>query len=269
MSRIDSAIDKIAKLREQQGDSDPRVAPKSQPSSRPDINELSDVQPIDVSNYSLVAFHKNNPKACEEYAKLKSVLLRVTSQGTFRNTLIVTSTLRGEGKTLTALNLAITMAQEYDHTVLLVDTDLRNPSLHRFLGIEPRAGLVDCLRGKVDIEDVLIKTGIGKLVVLPGGQAVSDPVELLSSKKMKSILDELKNRYPDRYVIFDTPPVLNYADAQVLGAAADGVLFVVREGTAKLSQVKEALSNLRESEVLGVVYNDALAKTADDVNYKN
>lgn len=266
MSRIDKAIEKIAKLR------DGAPAPQesvvvSQPPALPDIKGLMGTKPLNVKNPSLVALHRNNPKACEEYAKLKSELLRMTSQDKFHNALIVTSTLRGEGKTLTALNLAITLAQEYDHTVLLVDADLRNPSIHKYLGFEPKVGLGDCLRGRVDIEEALVKTGIGKLVVLPGVGVVEDPVELLSSKKMKTVLEELKNRYPDRYVIFDMPPALNFADAQVLGASVDGVLFVVREGMAKVAQIKKALSHLRDTKVLGTVYNECSAIVANDSDY--
>jgi exopolysaccharide/PEP-CTERM locus tyrosine autokinase len=163
-----------------------------------------------------------------------------------------------EGKTITALNLALTLAREYDHTVLLIDADLRRPSLHRYLNFEPRHGLIQVLKEQLPLDRALVKTGIGKLVVLPAGGTVEDPVELLASEQMKQLVAELKARYPDRYIIFDTPPSLHFADAQALGPAVDSVVFVVREGTTKPRQVKAALEGLQGVPLLGVVYNDAL-----------
>jgi exopolysaccharide/PEP-CTERM locus tyrosine autokinase len=169
----------------------------------------------------------------------------------------VTSAVGEEGKSITSLNLALALAQDYDHTVLLIDADLRRPSLHRYLGLKPEFGLVQVLKEKADLGDALIKTGLGKLVLLPAGGTVDDPVELFASNRMKELISELKQRYPDRYVIFDTPPSLPFADAQVLGAALDGVIFVVREGQARVKQVKEAIEGLKGANLLGVVFNDA------------
>ena len=192
----------------------------------------------------------------EEYNKLRSLVIKLTNKEQFNNTLMVTSTLDQEGKSLTALNLSIAMAKEYDHTVLLVDTDLRRPIIHKYLGISPEFGLIQCLRDNIPLSQALIHTGIGKLVVLPAGGILADPVELLSSSKMKNIILELKHRYPERYVIFDTPPILPFADAQVLSAGVDGSIFVVREGRAKAQDIKKAISALQETNLLGVVYND-------------
>jgi exopolysaccharide/PEP-CTERM locus tyrosine autokinase len=158
---------------------------------------------------------------------------------------------------MTALNLAISLAKEHDHTVLLVDTDLRRPSVHRYLDIKPEVGLVHCLRDNLPIEKALIKTGVGKLVLLPAGEAIKDPVDLLSSNRMKAIVKELKQRYPERYVIFDTPPALPFADAGVLAGIVDSTLFVVREGRAKLEDIVETLEEFKRHRLLGVVYNDA------------
>ena len=158
---------------------------------------------------------------------------------------------------MTALNLAISLAKEQDHTVLLVDTDLRRPSVHRYLDIEPEVGLVHCLRDGLPIEKALIKTGIGKLVILPAGEALRDPHDLLSSNRMKEIIQELKERYPERYVIFDTPPAFPFADAGVLAAYVDATLFVVREGKADKSDVEKTIEIFKDHNLLGVIYNDA------------
>jgi exopolysaccharide/PEP-CTERM locus tyrosine autokinase len=158
---------------------------------------------------------------------------------------------------MTALNLAISLAKEHDYTVLLVDSDLRKPSIHKYLDIKPDVGLAHCLRDGLPIEKALIRTGIGKLVVLPAGEIVKDPLDMLASKRMKNIINELKERYSERYVIFDTPPALPFADAHVLADMVDSTLFVVREGKTTKEDLKKTLEDFKENHLLGVVYNDA------------
>ena len=254
MSRIERAIEKASRARE----SGPGINAVAAPESRNrDIDRLLEVEPIRVDNPYLTTLQKGPNGATEEYRKLKSLILKLTAKGQAAgNTLMVTSTVGGEGKTITAINLAVALAQEYDHSVLLVDADLRKPSVHEYLGITPKTGLVQCLRDNAPIEPALVKTGLGKLVVLPAGGTVSDPVERLSSNRMKAIIRELKSRYPERYVIFDAPPALPFAEAAVLGSEVDGVIFVVRERHAKLNDVRGALDSLRGVNLMGVVYND-------------
>lgn len=230
-----------------------------------DVDTLPDMQhknlptvaPIVVDNLMLVTAREEKTAVVEEYNKLRSTVIALTKGEKFSNTLMVTSTISDEGKSMTALNLAISLAKEHDHTVLLVDTDLRRPAIHRFLGLKPEFGLVHCLRDNLPIEKALINTGIGKLVVLPAGESERDPVEMLSSNRMKEIIHELKERYPERYVIFDTPPALPFADAGVLAARLDATLFVVREGRAKRADVVKTIAKFKNHNVLGVVYNDS------------
>jgi protein-tyrosine kinase len=259
MSRIERAIEEAARVRQQAAPAEPAtIAPVTRLVRAGNPEALLAVPPLQVEHPLIVAAGEGDPRAREEYKKLRSLLVRLTRGESFGNTLLVTSTFGEEGKSMTALNLAITLAQEYDHTVLLVDADLRRPALHRYLGIEPKVGLIQCLQGSATLPQALVKTGLGKLVVLPAGGTVSNPAELLGSKRMLELIDELKHRYPDRYIIFDTPPTLPFADAQVLAGSVDGVLFVVREGSAKLSDIKESLSGLQKARLLGVIYNDAL-----------
>ena len=136
--------------------------------------------------------------------------------GKLDKALMVTSSVAGEGKTLTSLNLAITMAQEFDHTVLLVEADIRKPSFLNTSDWKAEAGLTDCVLDGLDISEVLVKTGIGSLSILPAGRAVDNPVELFSSNRMNAIFDEIKQRYKDRYVIVDTTPLLPFAEPQYI-----------------------------------------------------
>lgn len=265
MSRLERAIEEAARARQQQAPADTQpvvpvtpVTPVTRLVRAGNPEALLATPPLPIHHPLIVAAEDADPAAREEYKKLRSLVVRLTRGESFANTLLVTSTFGEEGKSITALNLALTLAQEYDHTVLLVDADLRRPALHRYLGVEAEPGLIQCLQGTATLPQALIKTGLGKLVLLPAGGTVSNPAELLGSKRMLELIDELKHRYPDRYIIFDTPPTLPFADAQVLAAGVDGVLFVVREGVAKVSDIKESLGGLKKAKLLGVVYNDAL-----------
>ena len=268
MSRIEEALKKAASQRKTPHSESAARATEKAPittkiqgtaeSKERQINQLLDVSPIKVDHLMLAAARDEKSEVVEEYNKLRSTVIALTKGEEFSNTLLVTSTISEEGKSMTALNLAISLAKEHDHTVLLVDTDLRRPSVHRFLGIRPDVGLVHCLRDGLPIEKALIKTGIGKLVVLPAGESISDPVDMLSSNRMREIILELKKRYAERYVIFDTPPAMPFADASVLATSIDATLYVVREGRAKKQDLANTINEFKKhNNLLGIIYNDA------------
>ena len=266
MSRIEEALKKAASQRKNpiEKSLELNINKKTAPSARPKtvkehVGALLDVVPLKIENLMLETAREEKTIVVEEFNKLRSTVIALTTGANFLNTLMVTSTASEEGKSMTALNLAISLAKEQDHTVLLVDTDLRRPSVHKYLDIKPEVGLVHCLRDGLPIEKALIKTGVGKLVILPAGEALKDPLDLLSSNRMKAIIQELKERYPERYVIFDTPPAFPFADAGVLAGYLDAVLFVVREGKAKKEDVVKTLEEFKQYNLLGVVYNDAHA----------
>jgi exopolysaccharide/PEP-CTERM locus tyrosine autokinase len=168
---------------------------------------------------------------------------------------MVTSSIPGEGKSITSLNLAITMAQELDHSVLLVEADIRKPSLMHYLGLKSDRGLTDCVLDGLDISKVLVKTGIGSLSILPAGRQVDNPVELFSSKRMKALIDEIKTRYNDRYVIVDTTPLLPFAEPTYIANMVGAVIMVVRKGVTPTDKLKSSLEILKDHNLLGVVYN--------------
>jgi protein-tyrosine kinase len=212
--------------------------------------------PIAMTSPYIIKFTEEDAHLTEEYRKLKSAVLMMMQPHAKQNTLVVTSAESGEGKSLTALNLALVLAQESNRTVLLVDADLRRPTLHTYLGVKPQFGLADCIIDKVDLHDALIKTTVPRLNFLGAGKKTETPAELLSSDRMKDLMREIKDRYRDRIIIFDTPPTLIFTDIRVLSQFADGILFVVKEGVAT-SSVRDALAALKGSPVLGIVYNGA------------
>jgi len=174
------------------------------------------------------------------------------------NTVAITSPARASGNTLTAINLAISIARDFNYTVLLVELDLVNPSFRQILGFEQRQGIVDHLLHDVPIPEILLNPGIDRLVVLPAGAPVTNSSELLSSPKMSGLVEELKHRYEDRIVLFDLPPVLTSDDAMAFSPLVDCALLVVEEGETRINDVRRALDCLRSTNILGVVLNRSI-----------
>jgi exopolysaccharide/PEP-CTERM locus tyrosine autokinase len=179
---------------------------------------------------------------------------------------MVTSATPGEGKSLTAINLAVSLAQEvhHSHSVLLIDADVRKPSLMEYLGITAETGLVDCLRDGAKASSVIIGTGIPKLDILPAGRGVRNPVELLSSPKMKALLIEQRRLHPERYIIIDTPPLLPFAETQIISQLVDGVLFVVKEGMTTVQELQECFDIMSGTKVLGIAFNAVSAQVVNN-----
>jgi exopolysaccharide/PEP-CTERM locus tyrosine autokinase len=254
MSRIEEALEKAAQLRGNQDDYIPAGTRFVPPGKHipPPIQE----DQLQVRNQLLVAANAPNTPVAEEYRKLKSILVQLTRAGELKNMLMVTSSVTSEGKSITSLNLALALAKEYDHTVLLIDADLRKPSIHTYLGMEQVVGLSECLNDEIDVKDALIKTGIGRLSLLPAGRKVRNPAEIFSSQKSKDFFLDIKNRYRDRFIIIDTPPVLPFSETRSMSSFVDGVVLVVKEGSVPLRSVSETLDCLKGSNILGIVYND-------------
>jgi protein-tyrosine kinase len=271
MSRIEMAMEKAALLREGvvdqvevQATRPEKAEVQKRPAAVPPVKPITAQRRLAPTNPLLVSLHDPQSPTAEEYRKLKSMLVKLTREGEFRNSIAVTSSVPNEGKSLTALNLAISLAHELDHTVLLIDADLRRPSLHRYLEIEQAAGLSDVLLGEAEVGEALLPTGLGKLTLMRAGRQVDNPAELFSSQRMEELHRELKERYPDRYVIFDTPPVLPFAETRSLANLVDGVLFVVMERLAPQESVRDALEHLKGTALLGLVYNAASLSGSDE-----
>jgi len=174
------------------------------------------------------------------------------------NVLGITSPGHGEGKTLTAVNLAVSLAMEATRTVLLVDSNLRNPGIHEVFGLENFPGLTDYLLDNEPVEDLLVHPGIGRFVILPAGRAIPNSTEVLTSPKMLALVEEFKHRYPSRTVIFDLPPLLHTADVLAFSPYTDALLLVVEEGRTTAEELQRALSLVKDSRpVLGTVLNKA------------
>jgi len=191
----------------------------------------------------------------EGYNLLRTQVLHRLRENNW-NVLGVTSPNGQEGKTLTAANLAISLAMEATQTALLVDADLRKPGLHRLFGLRDVPGLADVLLDEIPVEDTLIHPGIGRFVLLPGGRAIPRSAELLTSPRMTALVHDLKHRYESRIILFDLPPVLTSADVLAFGPSLDAVLLVAGEGLTRRAEVEEAIHRLKGAvPILGTVLN--------------
>ncbi len=189
---------------------------------------------------------------------IRNALGRAGAKGKNQNLVMVTSALPGEGKTFTALNLAMSVTMELDHTVLLVDGDVAHPSLPGLLGIPNEPGLLDLLtRDNVDVADALIRTNVEKLTVLPAGSRQRRSTELLASEQMAALLRELSSRYSDRIIIFDSPPLLATTEARVLATHMGQIIMVVAADSTSQHAVNQALATIESCEVVLMMLNKA------------
>ncbi len=203
----------------------------------------------------LVVFHQPDSLPAENFKILRSQII-YPEDGLPKRSVLVTSALEQEGKTFVACNLAMSIAQGLDPYCLLIDGDLRRPAVHKMVGVSPdKRGLADFLMTGEPLGSFLVKTDITKLTVLPAGHIPRNPAELLTSSNMKALLKEAKNRYQDRFVVLDSPPVNLASETRDLALSVDTVIFVVRYGKTSMDAVQEAIEKIGRERILGIVFN--------------
>lgn len=174
-------------------------------------------------------------------------------------TLAVTSPSGKEGTTITTINLGISIAKEFEYTVLVVDANLRIPNIHKHFGVKPQYGLSDYLKNGVELKDILFHPeGIEHFVILPGGEPLINSTEMLSSPKMCDLVKELKERYPKRIILFDLPPLLKTADAISFVPCLDAALIVVEDDVTREEDLRSAVDLLSVTNIVGTVLNKSM-----------
>lgn len=169
--------------------------------------------------------------------------------------LLVASPGPQEGKTITAVNLAVSITRETSRTVLLIESDMRQPSVYRYFCLPEGPGLYEHIVEGQPLNGLLINPGLARLTVLPAGRPREYPADLMGSPAMEELVEEIKGRYADRFIIFDSPPLLAYADGLYLARYADAVLMVVNSGKTREDDLKKALELLGDRPLLGTVFN--------------
>ena len=210
-----------------------------------------------------------NPESLEtEIFKVLRGKILFPASGKPPRSIIVTSAVPGEGKSFVAANLAVNMAQNIEDHVLLMDCDLRRPTMHRMFGLGRVNGLSEHLANGNKIPDLLIKTGLGKLSLLPSGTPPHNPSEVLSSAKMAKLLDELKTRYQDRYLIIESPPPMLAPETSAIAKHVDAVIVVIKFGSTPMDAVEELIDNLGKEKIIGAVINHFDARTSRYYGYR-
>lgn len=197
-----------------------------------------------------------NPQSFEsEQFKILRTNLLFPVSGKPPRTILVTSAVPGEGKSFVSANLAVSIAQNIEEHVLLMDCDIRRPSQHRSFGFDDVPGLSEYLSRRIPLSSLLLKTQVKKLSLLPAGTPPHNPSELLSSEPMSALVEEVKARYPDRYIIIDSPPPKFTAETAALARQVDGIVLVVNSGKTPRGLVEELVETLGKEKILGIVMN--------------
>jgi len=184
------------------------------------------------------------------------------------NRIMVTSSMPGEGKTFTAVNLAMSIAMELDHTVLLVDADVSRPSVMKTLGLPSGPGLMDLLMGEnIEMSEALLRTNIDKLSLLPSGRPHARATELLASDAMSALVEEMGRRYPERIIVFDSPPLLMTTESRVLATHMGQIVVVVQAGHTQRAQVRQALETIERCPIKLMVLNQVRKEDKSSYGY--
>ena len=237
--------------------------------SKGDDQELNEITTEEVKidlkhlrKAHLALVDNDNPRLYEELRMIKRRLL-VNAAGLGDspiekgNLIMVTSSVPDEGKTFIASNLALSIAREIDRTVLLVDADIAKSDVSKTFGVDGRDGLTEYLNGESELNDVLLKTDIEGLTILPSGKKVNNTTELMASNRMAELISDLSSRYKDRIVIFDCPPILVTSEAPILASLVGQVAFVVRAGSTREKEFINSVERLDHSKYVGLILNQS------------
>lgn len=267
MSRLNKALERI-KNQQPPGAKPPRgysgdVVPTLRTSNVDDPIDDS-IATVSLDSKHLTSNHVINPEidpaVRTSYKMLRTRILQRMRANNWQS-IAITSATQGDGKTLTAINLAISLAGDVNHNVCLVDLDLRHSSVAKYLGIKTRHGISDCLEGRQDLKSVLVRPNIDRLVVIPNYKMQVHSSELISSPTMRQVANELSSN-PQRIMIYDMPPLLSADDVLAFQPVTDAVLLVVAERKTTRTDTMKAFELLESANVLGTILNRSDEKTA-------
>lgn len=275
MGKFTEAFEKTAspQLRERRGEGGQARHGKAQSvSSSPrlgkvDVQVTGNISPNCWDERLFLATESQSPVA-ERFRRLRGAILHPPS-GKRPRTILITSLVPNEGKGFVCANLGVALAEEMEHHALMVDCDFRRPNLARMFGVENQTGLVDYLQDSTDLGVLIRKTKMPKLSLLPSGRPPHNPAELLTSKKILGVIDELAQRYDDRIILIDSSPNVVASEASILAKRVDGVILVVRWGASSKELVQRFAQTLGLDRIIGVVFNGYKESKVDSLLYKN
>ena len=254
MGKISDALERASKEKIITLGDRPQEEPKRLIPDDPEITLAKDICKINGCNEKLVVLSAPDSPDAENFKLLRGQILFPRDRQRPK-TIMVASTLPGEGKTFVAANLAASIALSIDESVLLIDCDLRNPKLHDIFNYTNKAGLHEYLTCKKSLQDLIVHTQLDKLSLLTAGSLPPNPSELLSSTAMRSFIEEVSERYQDRLAVFDSPPSHNFVEAKVLAEQVDGTILVIMAHRSPRKEIQKAIQNLGRDKILGIVFN--------------
>jgi capsular exopolysaccharide synthesis family protein len=247
---------------ENERDDESKSHPKTQLIVKPEPEDFVDIQyektPVRRPNLTTAVYDDRADVQLSTAEHAFNILRTKVLQQMQRhnwNIAAVTSPTRGNGKTTAAVNLAISIARSANHTVLLVDLNLHNPSVHKHFGVAPVFGITDVVSGRANFEDAVFNPGISRLTVLPGSEKLNHSSEFLSSSKMEQFVSEIRSRYPRRIILFDMPSVLGSADVLSFLPLAQAILLVLEAGQTSRSELHRVMKALEQARIIGTVLN--------------
>jgi len=240
MGRITDALKKVA---------DERVA---RIQKKPDIQYVVKKAENTKIEPHIVAFHDSASPVGEQYKIVRTNIQSLKASGDYK-TFLITSSMNGEGKTVTAVNLSMTMAGDLNNkSILLIDADMRKGKVARYLGLSRRPGLSDILKEEIPLEEALVSPDINNFTIIPAGKPVRNPAELLSSKKMMQTLAALRTKFD--YIFIDSPPVMPLTDPCILGSICDATILVIQAARTQRDTVKTVENRLKQARAKVVGY---------------
>ncbi len=246
-----------------QSEGEDEPSPEAPPATTRTVNDkpgatqtrIAEINHSSLEKYKIIYDCRLNPAADQVKILRTQLLQRLLPGG--GNSVLITSPKPGEGKTVNAISLAISLAQEIERTVLLIDANLRNPTVTDYFGLPQEKGLSDYLLGKVSIPEILINPGIDKLTLLPGGRPLTTSSEFIGASRMAELVKEMKERYPERILVFDGPDILTAADSLLFSKFVDGIVLVVEAEATTRNDVKLAIDRIGKEHLIGTILNKA------------
>jgi capsular exopolysaccharide synthesis family protein len=264
MSKIFEALQKAEKEQAGPAPETTEEAPKDKGIDLPELESLvhfstAAIEPKPsagkISPWLVVHWQPESP-IVEQIKRVRTHIQHYTQGPTPPRALMVTSAVSGEGKSLLSANLAVSIAQGLGDSVLLVDGDIRNPTLHHYFSQPQSPGLSDYLAGEAELEGIVRATPVPRLSFIAAGGKKKNPIELISSDRMARLVEEIRDVDKERFVLFDTTPVMVTNEPRILAKMMDGVVLVVRQDVTPRNAVKEAISVLTKEKIIGVIFND-------------
>jgi len=215
-----------------------------------------------LAKYRIVSFNKNNHLSLGFDILRTKVINKMLKNGW--RTIAITSPIPACGKTMVSINLAMSIAHHTNRTAMLVDFDLRRPTVSKYLGLSSSPSLNDVLSGDASIAEALVNPGLDRFVILPTAMPIKNSSEVLSSRKVANLITEFRDRYAERIVIFDLPPLLGTDDAMIMLSQVDCVLVVVGNGMVSKTDLTESMRYVDSDKLLGTVLNKAKSTQSQD-----